>query len=120
MNLDAFQMLPLRGGYLVLRVIITHAPMIDALGRPAVARTTIAGSTLEIELCRSHADDPDELSISLYHEILEAVSVASESPPPAVWHLNEAGFEAAAKDCHQRLGPASPTSLNQMLEEFGF
>ena len=29
--------------------------------------------------------------------------------------LNEAGFEAAARDCPRRLGMASPATLNQLL-----
>jgi hypothetical protein len=40
--------------------------------------------------------------------------------PHAVCELNEAGFEAAARECHLRLGMVTPAKLNQMLEEFGF
>ena len=89
------------------------------MGRQALAKTHIIGATMEIELV-SLALDPDELSISLYHEVLEAAAVASPSPPPSVWDLNEAGFEASAQEYHRRLGMASPNTLNQMLEEFGF
>jgi hypothetical protein len=56
----------------------------------------------------------------LYHEVLEAATVAALSPPRSVWELNEAGFESAAQEYHQRLGMATPESLNQMLAEFGF
>ena len=58
--------------------------------------------------------------MSLYHEVLEAAAVAAMQPPAAVCDLNEAGFEAAARDCHRRLGMASPAALNEMLAEFGF
>jgi hypothetical protein len=119
MNLDDFIQLPLRGGFLLLKVSLTDNPMVDALGRLAVARTIIIGSTLEIEIGCS-APDPNEISISLYHEVLEAAAVAAPRPPSAVCELNEAGFEAAAQDCHRRLGMASPRTINQMLEEFGF
>ena len=119
MSLDEFQFLPLRGGFLLVRVVMTDVPMTDALGRTALARTTITGHNLEIELA-SFSANAAEFSISLYHEVLEAAAVAALDPPPAVCELNEAGFEAAARDCHQRLGPASPDSLNQMLAEFGF
>ncbi len=119
MNLDAFQNLPLHGGFLLLRVSITDKPMVDAMGRLALATTHIVGATMKIDLGCS-APDTDEISISLYHEVLEAATVASPSPPPSVWELNEAGFEAAACDHHRRLGMASPGTLNQMLEEFGF
>ncbi len=119
MNLEDFTQLPLRGGFLLLRVSMTDSPMVDAMGRLAVARTTIIGSTLEIEIGCS-APDPNDISISLYHEVLEAAAVASPRPPQSVCELNEAGFEAAAHDCHQRLGMAAPITINQMLEEFGF
>jgi hypothetical protein len=118
MNLDDFQSLPLRGGFLLRRVVLAQVRMIDAMGRIAVARTTVTGSSLEIEL--ESNPDPAELSVSLYHEVLEGVAVAAISPPAAVCELNEAGFEAAARDAHGRLGMACPTTLNQMLEEFGF
>jgi hypothetical protein len=52
--------------------------------------------------------------------VLEAAAVAAFHPPAAVCALNEAGFEAAARECHRRLGAASPAALNQMLAEFGF
>ncbi len=115
MNLDEFVQLPLRGGFLLLKVSMTD----NAMGRLAVARTIIIGSTLEIEIGCS-APDPNDISVSLYHEVLEAAAVAANRPPPAVCELNEAGFEAAAHDCHRRLGMATPTTINQMLEEFGF
>jgi len=60
------------------------------------------------------------LSISLYHEILEAATVAAEQPPDKVLNLNEGDFEQAAQSAHARFGTASPDTLNQLLEEFGF
>jgi hypothetical protein len=119
MSLDEFQYLPLRGGFLLVRVVVVSAPMADALGRRALARTTIIGNNLEIELADSSGGE-DGISVSLYHEVLEAATVAALHPPAAVCELNEAGFETAALDCHRRLGPATPISLNQMLAEFGF
>lgn len=119
MNFDNFNNLPLRGGFTLLRVSIADEPMVDAMGRLALATTHIIGYNLEIELGCS-MPDPDEISISLYHEVLEAVTVAAISPPRSVWELNEAGFESAAREYHQRLGIASPDNLNQMLEDFGF
>ena len=92
--------------------------MADALNRPALARTVIIGSTFEIEI---RAGLPaEELSITLYHEILEAAAVAATHPPAAVCDLNEAGFESAAQRMHAGLGPATPASLKRMLELFGF
>jgi hypothetical protein len=64
--------------------------------------------------------DESELSISLYHEVLEAATVAAENPPESVVEFNEGDFEAAARSAHRRYGIASPRTLNEMLENFGF
>jgi hypothetical protein len=50
--------------------------------------------------------DERELSISLYHEVLEAATVAGYSPPPTVLEFNEGRFEEAAQSAHARLGVA--------------
>ena len=119
MNLADFQNVSLRGGFLLLGVTVADEPMVDAMGRLALAKTSIIGSTMEIALgCAM--PDPVEISISSYHEVLEAATIAAAEPQKSVWELNEAGFETAAQDCHRRLGMASPDNLNQMLEEFGF
>lgn len=64
--------------------------------------------------------DPEQISISIYHEVLEAAAVAAQHPPVAVSNLNEAGFEAAARSAQKRLGMATPDNLNQLLADFGF
>lgn len=64
--------------------------------------------------------DEEELSVSLYHEILEAATVAAENPPESVMEFNEGDFEQSARSAHARYGIASPRSLNEMLEKFGF
>ena len=92
--------------------------MVDAINRPALARTAANGSGPEVELSASLT--PEEVSITLYHEILEAVSVASTHPPADVCESNEAGFEAAVRRMHAEFGLAAPTTLNRMLELFGF
>ena len=61
-----------------------------------------------------------ELSVSLYHEVLEAATVAAEHPPESVLEFNEWDFERAARAAHVRLGVASAKRLNQILVEFGF
>src|SRR5438477_8560404 len=38
----------------------------------------------------------------------------------SVMEFNEGAFEQAAQAAHDRLGLASPATLNQMLAEFGF
>jgi hypothetical protein len=64
--------------------------------------------------------DDHETSVSIYHEILEAMSVASLAPPTSVLDFNEADFEKAGYDAHARFGPAAPDALNAMLQFYGF
>jgi hypothetical protein len=118
LDLVTLQNLLLRGGFVVAEVRLASQFLLDPLGRPAAAQTIIRGTRLHIFL----RDDLDEaeLSVSLYHEVLEAVTVAAEHPPDAVIEFNEGDFEHAAQSAHARLGIASPRTLNQMLADFGF
>ena len=61
-----------------------------------------------------------ELSISLYHEVLEAATVAAENAPERVVEFNEGDFEEAARSAHTRYGIASARTISEMLENFGF
>ena len=92
--------------------------MRDAIGRPALAKAVVEGHAISIELAADQA--ADELSVSIYHELLEAMTVAVPSPPPAVCDLNEAGFERAAQDAHHCHGLANPRSMLAFLSDFGF
>jgi hypothetical protein len=108
----------LRGGFTIAEVQLAAQPLLDPLERAASALTIIRAKRFHIFL---RADlDERELSISLYHEVLEAATVAVEHPPASVMELNEGGFEAAAKAAHASFGVASPGRLNQMLAESGF
>ncbi len=117
-GLDQFRGLRLRGGFTVASIELASAPLKDPLGRPALARSRVNGRHLHI-LIRPELDEK-ELSVTLYHEILEAASVGSLEPPRSVMDLNEAGFDKAAYEAHDRLGAASPEALNRMLQSFGF
>lgn len=118
LDLDPFQRVRLRGGFVLAEVRLTAKPLLDPLDRAASAQTIIRGSRFHVFL---RADlDERELSISLYHEVLEAATVAIERPPDAVLEFNEGDFEQAAQAAYARLGIASPKTLNQMLAEFGF
>lgn len=118
LDLRPFQNLQLRGGFVIAEVRLTAEVLLDPLERAAVALTIVRGHRFNIFL--SADMDERELSISLYHEVLEAATVAAERPPDFVTGLNEAGFERAAQAAHVRHGVASPHGLNRMLEEFGF
>jgi hypothetical protein len=118
LELAPFQNLPLRGGFLLVEVRLTAEPLLDPIERAATAQTIIRGNQFYIYL---RADlDERELSISLYHEVLEAATVAADSPPTTASEFNEGHFEEAAQSAHARLGVASPQTLNQFLADFGF
>jgi hypothetical protein len=115
---DSFLNQQLGGAFFIAEIQLTQEPLEDALGREAVAQTRITGREFRLTI-RSGLPD-DELSITLYHEILEAATVASSHPPESVLDLNEAGFEAAAHRAHQTWGQASVENLNRMLQFYGF
>ncbi len=110
--------LVLRGGFVIAEIRLTSQLLLDPLGQPAAAQTLIRGSRFYISL--RHDLNETELSVSLYHEVLEAATVATEHPPKPVMELNEGDFERAARSAHARLGVAPAERLNQMLAEFGF
>lgn len=118
MDLTQFDYLELLGGFLVLSVKASEEPMIDAIGREALASTSIIGREFEITL--SSGLTGEELSVTLYHEVLEAAAVASDDPPESLVEFNEADFDAAAYAAHAKFGPASPATLNHMLRFHGF
>jgi len=118
LDLAAFENLRLCGGFLLMEARRTHQFLLDPIGRPAAAQTIIRGRCLYIRL-RDDMDDK-ELSISLYHEVLEAATVAAENPPESVMEFNEGDFEKAARAAQEQYGIASPRTLNEMLAESGF
>lgn len=118
MDVTQFSDLQLPQGFVLHSIELARAPMRDAIGRPALAKAIIESHAISIELAADQA--ADELSVSIYHELLEAMTVGVASPPPAVCDLNEAGFERAAQDAHRRHGLANPRSVLAFLHEFGF
>jgi hypothetical protein len=118
LDLVPFQNLGLRGGFTMVEVRLTAEPLLDPLDRVATAQTIIRGKRFHVLL---HADlDERALSVSLYHEVLEAATVAADHPPEAVREFNEGAFERAAQAARGKLGAATPSTLNQMLVDFGF
>jgi hypothetical protein len=113
-----FRELRLRGGFVLDEGRVVGGSFVDALGRQAAAQTKIVGCRFSVQM--SAELSKSELSISLYHEVLEAATIASPLPPRRVAEFNEGDFERAAQAAHERLGPVSPSSLNQMLRLFGF
>jgi hypothetical protein len=118
LDLTQFSGLRLPQGFILLGIEFVDAPMRDAIGRPALARAVIEGRTVSIEIAA--AQTPEEWSVSIYHELLEAMTVGVQSPPRAVWDLDEAGFEQAAQDAHRLHGLANPRNVLTFLSDFGF
>jgi hypothetical protein len=114
----SFENIPLRGGFIVLRIEPAAGALRDALGREAIARTRIVGRTFEITMTSDLTEE--EQSVTLYHEILEAAAVAAPNPPSAVIDFNEGDFERAAHLAHKEFGVASVENLNRMLKSYGF
>jgi hypothetical protein len=56
----------------------------------------------------------------LYHEVLEAMTLACAHAPAGVWDFNEGDFERAGYEAHERFGLVSPENLNRMLQFHGF
>jgi hypothetical protein len=117
-ELKQFKNFRLHGGFAIKDIELTDNPIVDAIEREAVAQTSAIVRDFRL-LIRSGLSE-DELSITLYHEILEAASVAIENPPASIIDFNEADFEQAAQDAHKRWGNASPANLNLLLQFYGF
>jgi len=117
-NPASFKNIRLRGGFVIANVEFTHAPMRDALEREAMAQTRIIGRQFHLLIQAGLSDR--ELSISLYHEILEAATVGSWPPPDSVMEFNEGDFERAAQAAHAEWGEATPENLNRLLQSCGF
>jgi hypothetical protein len=115
---DSLQGLRLRGGFIIIRLEFVIKPLVDAMGRSALVRTRIVGREFHLTVLSSLIDK--EKSVTLYHEILEAVTVASSEAPASVRDFNEGDFERAAYEAHKLFGPVSPESLDRMLQFYGF
>jgi len=117
-DINNLKNLRLPGGFVILEIELTPEPMVDALGRDAIGQTRIVGREFRI-LIRSDLPE-EELSITLYHEVLEAASVASTQPPASVMDFNEGDFERAARGAHERWGNASSENLSRLLQFYEF
>lgn len=117
-HIDSLLNQRLGGIFFIAEIELTDEPLEDALGREAIVQTRIVGREFRL-IIRSGLPDV-ELSITLYHEILEAATVASLHPPESLCDLNEAGFEAAARQAQQTWGEATAENLNRMLQFYGF
>ena len=78
-NLPSFRDLPLPGGFILPGITLVPGPMIDPIGRPALAKTVIEGQRIAIVLGpRSNA----RLQPRALPEISRGWSERSEGEPP--------------------------------------
>jgi hypothetical protein len=115
---NSLQGLRLCGGFIIVRLEFVTGPLVDALGRSALAKTNIVGREFHLTILSGLSDQ--EKSVTLYHEVLEAMTVASSEAPASVRDFNEADFEQAAYKADEQFGPASPESMSRMLQFYGF
>jgi hypothetical protein len=116
--LASFRELALPGDFILSGIHAVPGPLIDPIGRPALARTTIEG--LRISIVFDQSQPAEEQSISIYHEILEGLTVAFSKPPAAVIEFCEGDFEREAQRALSRFGIATPESVLAFLATFGF
>jgi len=115
MKIGAFDGFDLPGIFLLQKIIISPAELVDPLGRPALAKSVIQGKNSTLV-----AQSEEEQSVAIYHEMLEALTVAFDEPPESVILMNEADFEQAAREAHQKFGFASPDAVLSFLKGYGF
>ena len=108
----------IRGGFEIVRLDVAENPLVDPLGREAIARTYIIANQFFITISAGLSED--EISVTIYHEILEAATVGSIDPPKAVRDFSEGDFESAGYRAHKQFGQASPENLDRMLQFYGF
>lgn len=116
--LNEFADRQIRGGFTIVRLELADALLADAFGREAIARTHIIGRQFFVTI-RSGLS-AKEFSVTIYHEILEAATVAALDPPDVVRTFNEGDFERASYQAHDRFGEVSPENLDRMLQFYGF
>lgn len=117
-ELSTFRELGLPGGFVLTSIDAVPGPLIDPIGRTALAKTTIHGTRMSIVFDRDQPED--EQSISIYHELIEGLAVALIRPPAPVADFCEADFEHEARAAFERLGVATPATVLACLATLGF
>ena len=100
-DLASFKNVRLHGGFVITEIEFTKAPMVDALEREALAQTRIVGQ--KFHLIISGALSEREVSISLYHEILEAATVAASVRHKVSWSLTKVILKTRRKPLMRNL-----------------
>jgi hypothetical protein len=115
---DDFIGVSLGEGFSIAQVTFVDEPIEDLFGKPAAGRTRIAHRELHIVIAAALSDR--EKSVTLYHEVLESMTVMVERAPDDVRDFGEADFEREGYSAFDRFGPVSPSTLRAMLQFYGF
>jgi hypothetical protein len=122
-RIASFNNVVLRGGYRINSLQLTDKPIIGPGGLQKLGSTGTNLGTGAMDILISSNQSNRQISITIYHEVLEAALYqAGPKAPPAVSHLvdNETGIDALARSFYNQLGIASVENLNKMLESLGF
>jgi hypothetical protein len=105
---------------ILIEAIAYEDELYDVLGRPATGWTRQIGNRLEITLLSGLTEE--EASVTMYHELIEAAMGVHfpNDVPIALHEVNEEQIDDLAVKYHQRFGPATVDTLNEMLRELGF
>jgi hypothetical protein len=117
-NFVDFENLEFPSGHFIESIRLVEAKMLDPIGRPALAKSIIEGKRIRIEI--SDQLDSREIAVSIYHEVLEALTVAVDAPPQSVMELNEAGFEKEACEAYDVFGSPTPEIVLSWIKSKGF
>lgn len=115
---EVFLGLSLGNGFSIAQIALIDEPIEDLFGKPAAGRTQISHRELRIVIAASLSDQ--EKSVTLYHEVLEAMTVMSNRAPESVRNFGEGDFEREGYRAFGRFGSASPSTLRAMLQFYGF
>ncbi len=74
-DIHLFEEIRLRGGYFLVSIECVQEPMVDAIGRTSLSKIHIIGRELRLIIYSRQTDH--ELSVTRYHEILEAMTRCS-------------------------------------------
>jgi hypothetical protein len=119
-NLSSFRNAQLRGVASIEFVAVAEGRLVDVSGGPALGHTSTNVGTGVMTIRIAPGLSPTEQSITLYHEVIEAVSLQAESPPALVLDLSEEEIDLLAKLAHEEYGTTKVANLNKLLAELGF
>ena len=102
----------------ISQVAVVDTPIQDLFGNLASGKTLVAGRKLHIQISSALSDM--EKSVTLYHEVLEALTVVTAHVPESVRNFAEKEFEQEGYRTFNRFGMATPSALHRMLQFYGF